>query len=34
MAAGLSDWLELDDDMIEYLAGTKRKTKKIIAQMA
>ena len=34
MAAGLSDWLELDDDMIEYLAGTKRQTKKIIAQMA
>ena len=34
MAAGLSDWLELDNDMIEYLAGTKRQTKKIIAQMA
>jgi replication factor C large subunit len=34
MAAGLSTWLELDDDMIEYLAKTKRQTKKIIAQMA
>ena len=34
MAAGLSDWLDLDDDMIEYLAGNKRQTKKIIAKLA
>jgi replication factor C large subunit len=34
MAAGLSDWLDLDDDMIEYLAGNKKQTKKIIAKLA
>jgi replication factor C large subunit len=34
MAAGLSSWLDLDDDMIEYLAGNKKQTKKIIAKLA
>jgi replication factor C large subunit len=34
MAAGLSGWLDLDEDMIEYLAGNKRRTKKIIAKLA
>ncbi len=34
MAAGLSDWLDLDDEMIEYLAGNKRQTKKIITKLA
>ena len=34
MAAGLSDWLDLDDEMIEYLAGNKRQTKKIVAKLA
>jgi len=33
MAAGLSGWLDLDEDMIEYLAGNKRRTKKIIAKL-
>jgi replication factor C large subunit len=32
-AAGLAKWFDLDDDMIEYLAGNKRLTKKIIAQI-
>jgi replication factor C large subunit len=34
MAAGLSGWFDLDDDMIEYLAGNKRQTKKIITKLA
>jgi replication factor C large subunit len=34
MAAGLSGWLDLDEDMIEYLAGNKRRTKKITAKLA
>lgn len=33
-AAGLATWLNLDDEMILYLTGNKRLTKKIIAQMA
>ncbi len=33
MAAGLANWFEFDDEMIEYLAGGKRKTKAIMAQM-
>jgi hypothetical protein len=34
MAAGLSNWFEFDDDMIEYLAGgKKRQTKAILAKM-
>ena len=33
-AAELSTWLNLDDDMILYLAGNKRLTKKIMAQIA
>jgi replication factor C large subunit len=32
-AAELATWLDLDDDMIQYLTGNKRLTKKIIAQM-
>jgi len=34
MAAGLSNWLDLDEDMIEYLAGNKKQTKTIIAKLA
>jgi replication factor C large subunit len=34
MAAGLANWLELDEDMIEYLAGNKKQTKAVIAEMA
>jgi replication factor C large subunit len=34
MAAGLSDWLDLDEDMIEYLAGNKKQTKPIVAKLA
>jgi len=34
MAAGLSKWLDLDEDMIEYLAGNKKQTKTIIAKLA
>lgn len=33
MAAGLSNWLDLNEDMIEYVAGTKKQTKKIIAKL-
>jgi replication factor C large subunit len=33
MAAGLSDWLDLDEDMIEYLAGNKKRTKAIITKL-
>jgi replication factor C large subunit len=33
MAAGLSKWLDLDEDMIEYLAGNKKQTKTIIAKL-
>jgi len=34
MAAGLANWFEFDEDMIEYLAGgKKRKTKAILAKM-
>jgi replication factor C large subunit len=34
MAAGLSKWLDLDENMIEYLAGNKKQTKTIIAKLA
>jgi replication factor C large subunit len=34
MAAGLSSWLDLDEDMIEYLAGNKKQTKTILAKLA
>jgi replication factor C large subunit len=34
MAVGLSNWLDLDEDMIEYLAGNKKQTKTIIAKLA
>lgn len=33
MAAGLSKWLDLDGDMIKYLAGNKKQTKLIVAKM-
>jgi replication factor C large subunit len=33
MAAGLSNWLDLDEDMIEYLAGNKKQTKTILAKL-
>jgi len=33
-AAGLTEWLELDETMIEYLAGTKRQTKSILKHLA
>jgi replication factor C large subunit len=33
IAAGLSSWLDLDEDMIEYLAGNKKQTKTIIAKL-
>jgi replication factor C large subunit len=33
IAAGLSNWLDLDEDMIEYLAGNKKQTKTIIAKL-
>jgi replication factor C large subunit len=33
MAAGLSDWLDLDEDMIEYVAGNKKQAKTIIAKL-
>ena len=33
MAAGLAHWFEFDDDMIEYIAGGKRKTKAILSKM-
>jgi replication factor C large subunit len=33
MAAGLSKWLDLDENMIEYLAGNKKQTKTIIAKL-
>ena len=33
MAAGLSSWLDLDEDMIEYLAGNKKQTKTILAKL-
>jgi replication factor C large subunit len=33
MAAGISNWLELDDEMIEYLAGKKKQTKAIISKL-
>jgi len=33
MAAGLAHWFEFDDDMIEYIAGGKRKTKAILCKM-
>jgi len=31
MAAGIARWLNLDEEMIEYLAGTKKRAKAIIA---
>ncbi len=33
-SAKLAKWLDLDNDMIQYLAGNKKLTKKIMAQMA
>ena len=33
MAAGLSKWLDLDENMIEYLAGNKKQTKTIVAKI-
>lgn len=33
MAAGLSKWLDLDEDMIEYLAGNKKQTKTILVKL-
>jgi replication factor C large subunit len=33
MAAGLSKWLDLDENMIEYLAGNKKQTKTILAKL-
>ncbi|HDQ05494.1 MAG TPA: replication factor C large subunit [Candidatus Bathyarchaeota archaeon] len=33
MAVGLSDWLDLDEEMIEYLAGNKKQTKAILAKL-
>jgi len=30
MAAGLAKWLDLDQKMVEYLAGSKKKSKDII----
>jgi replication factor C large subunit len=33
MAAGLSKWLDLDEDMIKYLAGNKKQTKLIVAKI-
>jgi len=33
MAAGLSRWLDLDEDMIECLAGNKKQTKAILAKL-
>jgi len=32
MAAGIAKWLDLDETMIEYLAGNKKQTKAIIAK--
>ncbi len=32
MAAGIAKWLDLDETMIEYLAGSKKQTKAIIAK--
>jgi len=34
MAAGLSKWLDLDEAMIEYLAGGKRQTKAIMKSLS
>ncbi len=34
MAAGLSTWFDLGEDMIEYLAGNKKRTKLIAAKLA
>ena len=34
MAVGLSKWLDLDEDMIKYLAGNKKQTKLIIAKIS
>jgi hypothetical protein len=34
MAAGLTKWFEFDESMIEYLAGTKKQTKKIIKSLS
>ena len=33
MAAGLAQWLELDEKMVTYLAGSERNAKKIIAHL-
>ncbi len=33
MAAGLSKWLDLDEDMIEHLAGNKKQTRLIVAKI-
>jgi len=32
MAAGVAKWLDLDETMIEYLAGEKKQTQAIIAK--
>ena len=32
-AAGLSNWFELDEEMVEYLAGNKKQTKSIITKL-
>jgi hypothetical protein len=34
MATGLAKWLDLDEAMIEYLAGTKKQTKAIMKNLA
>jgi len=34
MAAGLAKWLDLDEGMIEYLAGTKKQAKAIVRNLA
>jgi replication factor C large subunit len=34
MAAGIAKWLDLDETMIEYLAGNKKQTKAIIAKQS
>jgi len=34
MAAGLTKWLDLDEAIIEYLAGTKKQTKAIMKNLS
>jgi len=33
MAAGIAKWLDLDEDMIKYLAGTEGRTKAIVRNL-